>query len=150
MYFPSKKDIWFFLMFWGIILFMIFIYFFDSDPGGFQTITYTSVFGLLIHLSIIGLLLWMWFGTGYMVKDDFIKVQFGPFKSTVRIDEIQKLRRTKSPFTAPALSVDRIEILYGKYNVINLSPKNEHEFIQLLLTANPHIQIDKTLSNTNK
>ncbi|MBB6454159.1 hypothetical protein HNQ94_002610 [Salirhabdus euzebyi] len=149
MNFPSKKDIWFFLIFWGIILSIILIYIFNSDPVGMQLITYNSVLGYIIAALIIGLLLWIWFGTGYMVEEGFIKVQFGPFRSAVRIEEIKKISKIKSPFTAPALSVDRLEILYGKYKVMNISPKNVNEFIRLLVTENPHIQIDKNLSNYN-
>lgn len=147
MYFPSKKDIWFFFMFWGMILFLIFLCFVGSEPVGFQLITYTSVAGIIINVLIIGLLVWLWFGTGYKVEDGLIKVRYGPFRSSIRIEEIRKLSKIKSPFTAPALSVDRVEILYGQYNVLNISPKNEKAFIQLLVTENPNIQLDKKLSN---
>ncbi|WP_228550224.1 PH domain-containing protein [Salinibacillus xinjiangensis] len=133
-------------IFWGIILFIIFIYIFGSEPVGMQFITYDSVLGTIISGLIIGLLLWIWFGTGYRVERGVIKVRSGPFKSTIKIGEIKKLSKTKSPFSAPALSIDRLEILYGKYNIMNISPKNEYEFVQLLVTKNPRIQLDKKLS----
>ena len=47
---------------------------------------------------------------------------------------------------APALSVDRLEILYSNYKVINISPKDEKEFIRLLVTNNPNIAIHNELS----
>ncbi|PIC80192.1 hypothetical protein CSV75_09545 [Sporosarcina sp. P18a] len=142
MYFPTKKDIWFFLIIWGFILFMILIYIFGGEPVGWQLITYKSVPGYIIGASILTLLLWIWFGTGYKVDGELLKLKFGPFKSKIHINEIKKISRTKSPFTAPALSVDRLEILYGKYDVINISPKNESEFILSLLAVKPNIQID--------
>lgn len=43
-----------------------------------------------------------------------IQVQSGPFKSSISSNDIEKVRKTKNPFTAPALSIDRLEILYGK------------------------------------
>lgn len=145
MYFPSKKDIWFGLIFWGLILFILSIYIFGSDPFGMQLITYNSLLGTIISVLIIGLLLWMWFGTGYKINGGLLNNHSGPFRSKVRIEEIKKLSKIKSPFTAPALSIDRIEILYGHYEVIHVSPKNEDEFIQLLVKENPNIQLDKNL-----
>ncbi|WP_200411314.1 PH domain-containing protein [Virgibacillus salexigens] len=114
-----------------------------------QLITYNSVLGFIINVLITGLLIWIWLGTGYKVKGGLIKVKSGPFRATIRIEEIKRLSKTKSPFTAPALSVDRLEILYGKYDVMSISPKNETEFIRLLVTENPHIQIDKKLADYN-
>jgi len=134
-------------MFFGVIFFIILIYIFGSEPIGMQLITYNSLLGYIVTGVIIGFLIWIWFGTGYKIEDANIKVQFGPFKRTIGIKEIKKVSKVKNPFTAPSLSIDRLEILYGKYNVINISPKNEKEFIRLLVTENPHIQIDEKLSN---
>jgi hypothetical protein len=38
--------------------------------------------------------------------------------------------------------MDRIEISYGKYEFITISPKNKEEFIRQLLKVNPRIQLD--------
>lgn len=142
MYFPTKKDIWFCLMVWGLIFFMILIYVFGGEPVGWQLITYKSIPGYIIATLILTLLLWIWFGTGYKVEGEFLKVRYGPFKSKIKIKEIKNIRRTKSPFTAPALSVDRLEILYSTYDVISISPKSESELIHSLLVINPSIQLD--------
>src|SRR5699024_8107421 len=142
MYFPTKKDIWFYLMIWGVILFIILIYIFGGDPVGMQFITYKSIAGYIISALILVLLLWIWFGTGYKIDGEFLKVSYGPFKSKLKIKEIKKIRRTKNPFTAPALSVDRLEILFGQYNVINISPKNESGLIHSLLAINPNIHLE--------
>ncbi|PID25469.1 PH domain-containing protein [Sporosarcina sp. P7] len=122
---------------------MILTYIFGGEPVGWQIITYKSVPGYIIGASILALLIWIWFGTGYKVEGELLKLKFGPYKSKVQIKEIKKISRTKSPFTAPALSVDRLDILFGKYDVINISPKNESELIHSLLAVNPNIQIDK-------
>ena len=111
-----------------------------------QFITYKSVLGYVLSASTIGLMLWIWFRTGYKVVGEIIRVQFGPFRSTISIKEIKKLNKNKSPFMAPALSVDHLEILYSNYKVINISPKDEKEFIRLLVTNNPNIEIHNELS----
>ena len=147
MYFPSKKDIWLAFIIWGVILLIILIYIFGGEPIGWQLITYKSVLGYIMSLLIIGLLLWLWFGTGYKVEEGLIKIRYGPFRSTVKIEEVKKLSAIKNPLAAPALSIDRIEILHGKYNIAIVSPKNKTDFIRILLTENPDIQVDKNLFN---
>lgn len=149
MYFPTRKDIWFFLIIWGFIFFIIFIYIFGGEPIGWQLIAYKSLLSYIISALILALLLWIWFGTGYKLEGECLKVRYGPFRSKIKIEEIKNIRKTKNPFTAPSLSVKRLEIMYGKYDVINVSPKNENKFIHFLVTANPHIQIDKNTNNSN-
>lgn len=121
---------------------MILIYIFGGEPGGWQLITYKSILGYIISALLLILLLWIWFGTGYEIEKAVLKVRSGPFKSKIEIKEIKKIRKTKNPFTAPALSVDRLEILYSNYEVINISPKNEAAFVHHLLAVNPNIQVD--------
>nr|WP_246363914.1 PH domain-containing protein [Halobacillus locisalis] len=114
-----------------------------------QLITYKSVLGYVLSASTIGLLLWIWFRTGYKLVDGIIKVQYGPFRRTITIKEIKKLNKNMSPFMAPALSVDRLEILHNNYKIIHVSPKNEEEFIRLLVKENPKIQISHKIYSEN-
>lgn len=102
-----------------------------------------SVIGLIISLITIGFLLWSWLGTDYKIEGGLIKIRCGPFKSTVKIEEIEKVSATNIPLSAPALSFDRIEILHGKYNTTIGSPKDKSGFIRVLVTENPAIQTDK-------
>lgn len=148
LYFSSKKDVWFFLIIWGVIIFIILANLFDSEPIGLQHIT-NNIWEYIMGALIIGFLLWLWFGTGYKLEEGLIKIYFGPFRSKIMIQEIKSLRKTKNPLSAPALSINRLEILYGQYNVTMISPKNENAFIRLLLNENPDIKLDKTLFNLN-
>ncbi|MFV2049811.1 PH domain-containing protein [Metabacillus sp. YM-086] len=75
------------------------------------------------------------------MEDDLLKVQCGQFQWKLNVKEIRKVRKVKSIFTSPALSIDRLDIYYGKYNLIRISPENESEFIDLLLKENPQIQL---------
>ncbi|WP_026908367.1 PH domain-containing protein [Paucisalibacillus globulus] len=136
MYFPSKKDTWLAIIVWGLT-FLI----------GWQMIIYNSVIGYIISSLIIGMLLWLWFGTGYKIEEGRIKIKYGPFSSIVKIDQITRMKATKSPLSAPALSIDRIEILHGKYNSAIISPKDVDNFIKILLTKNQDIQIENDLIN---
>lgn len=145
--FGAKKDIWFIFIIWGTIVFVILISIFDFKSS--QPSTVENVLGFIIIGSTVGVLVWIWFGAVYIVNEDAIKIKFGPFRSKVNINEIKKIRKVKSILSAPALSVERLEITYGKFNLAYVSPNHEKDFIQLLLTKNPHIQLDEKLHNSS-
>lgn len=87
----------------------------------------------------------VWYGLFSRGRKD--RYTFGPFKTTVPIGEIKKLSKTKNPFSAPALSIDRMEILYGHYKVALISPDHEEKFVVMLLEENPRIELDEKLKN---
>lgn len=134
MYFKSKKDIWLALLIWGVTILM-----------GWLMIVDKSVLIYIIGILTIALLLWLWFGTSYKIEKELLKIKSGPFKCTVKIEDIKKLNATRSLLTGPALSMDRVEILYKKYDIVIVSPKDRIEFIQTLLTKNKCIEVDNSL-----
>ena len=111
------------------------------------SLTLFNLFWVLIGLIAIGFLIWVWFGTGYRIENETIKIKNGPFKWMVNIQDINSISKRKSLLATPSLSVDRLVLHYGKYGEMLLSPKGESEFIELLLTKNPQIKLDETISN---
>lgn len=80
-----------------------------------------------------------------------IKIRYGPIRQTVPIEDIRNIRKMKSRFAAaPALSSDRIQIDYGKYDIVRISPENEEEFIKMLLDINQDILLDQHLRKLKK
>lgn len=142
MYFPSKKDSWFILLVWGfIILFIVSL--------GYDVKSSNSFLDSIILFCTIGFLLWLWFGTGYQMIDGELRVRSGPFKKKVQVCDIKQIRKLKNILSAPALSIDRLELHYSKYDVIYISPKNEAECINVLLKENPRIKLDEKLKKYN-
>ncbi|GGA80538.1 PH domain-containing protein [Ornithinibacillus halotolerans] len=137
MYFPSKKDVLFFIIIWGSILATIFVAFYRIEVPS----SVGSILGKIFLLLITVLLLWTWFNTGYTIKDSKLTIRSGPFKKKIKVEDITKITKVKHPLAAPALSIDRLEIMYSNYNLILISPKNEQELIDQLLTENPQIRI---------
>ncbi|MFC7321507.1 PH domain-containing protein [Halobacillus campisalis] len=129
-------------MFGGIILFILTMYIIGGEPEGWQLIRYNSIPGYIVSGLIIGLLLWIWFRTGYTIEKGKVHISYGPFRKSISIEKIKKLGKTRNPFTAPALSIDRLDILYGDHQTIQVSPKHEAEFIRLLTEENPHTYIE--------
>ncbi|MEJ8777563.1 PH domain-containing protein [Pseudogracilibacillus sp. ICA-222130] len=130
--FTSKKDGWFALFIWGTIIFMCFLMIIDRSM-----IVY--IFGLLMNMF----LLWIWFGTNYKVTEEQLYIVSGPFRTTIHIANIRKIKATKSLLSAPALSVDRMEIHYNTYDMVIVSPKEKDAFIRNLQSKNKSIEVEK-------
>lgn len=146
MFFISKKDVFYTFLIWGAIavgfLTMVFPVFF--------TLSISNFIAMVLALMVISWLIWVWFSTGYRVENNMLKIEVGPFKQTVDIQEIKKITKEKSVVTSAALAIDRVLIQYGNYKYARISPKKEYEFIKLLLSKNPQIQIDDALSKRFK
>ena len=109
-----------------------------------------SIMIYIVGVLTITLFLWMWFGTSYKIEEELLKIKSGPFRSTMNIEDIKRLKATKTLLAGPALSIDRIEILYNKYDLAIISPKNKTEFIRALLTKNKYIEVGNNLFSEKK
>ena len=136
--FQSKKDIWLAVLIWGVIILMF-----------FMMITEQNIVVYIVGILNNALILWLWFGTNYKIDDEDLIVRSGPFKSTIDIKSIKKLRATKTLLAGPALSIDRIEIQYKRYDSVIVSPKEKNKFIESLLSKNKSIEVDDKLIQDN-
>ncbi len=55
--------------------------------------------------------------------------------------DIKQISNTKNPIAAHALSLDRLEIVYGAHKTEVISPKDKEQFINLVTSKNSHIEI---------
>jgi len=141
-FFASKKDLIYFSVVWFAIILIL-----SSIIINFSLSVFNLLWGFIGSLTL-GLLVWIWFGTGYRIEDETINIENGPFKSKVSINEINMISKRRNLLATPALSLDRLVLQCGKYNEILLSPKNEKEFINLLLIKNPRIKLDETITKS--
>lgn len=65
------------------------------------------------------------------------------WKTKIDIKTIRKVYRTNNPLSSPAMSLDRIAIVYNKFDEVLLSPKEREEFINELLKINPNIEVKR-------
>lgn len=63
------------------------------------------------------------------------------WNTKINIHSIRKIYRTNNPLSSPALSLDRIAIVYNTYDEVLISPREREEFIQELLKINPNIEV---------
>jgi len=131
------------IILWLFSLFFIVLPVFFPDFGVWMTPEFLDKQWIkIVILSPIGFcLMWIWFKTGYTIRDNFLKIQYGPFKWKIKINEIDSIRETRNPFTAPALSMDKVEINYAKFKTVAISPKDKFEFISQLRKKNSNINV---------
>jgi len=134
MYFPSERDWWLGLLIWGLVLLAAVPALLKPEKGQF-----------IIMIAVILFIGWIWFGTGYEILDDELKVRCGPFRQRIPLQEIREIKRTRSPLSSPACSLDRMEIKYGKSRRVMISPADQEGFIKMLTGKSPQIHLDEDL-----
>lgn len=137
--FNSKKDKWLAFIIWGVIIFPAFglITSYISDDIGITP--FIIILLLLIILDMF--VLWSWYATYYVLEDDALMIKSGPIKKIIKYSSIQSLQKTSNPLSSPALSMQRIEIVYGTYKVTLVSPINRDQFIARLREMRPEIAL---------
>jgi len=96
---------------------------------------------ILLFIALI-LMNILWFGTRYIIHQNYLTIYIGlkEFRS-IRIEEIQSIRKCRSVSISPACSIDRIEIKYRGNKTILLSPRDKKAFIHELQNINPEIRL---------
>ncbi|GAB7386921.1 PH domain-containing protein [Bacillaceae bacterium] len=140
MRFPSKIDVWFVVIVLGTLLLVIF----DGLQSIFSNMTSweESLKIFIVQLGIPCFLLWLSSSTYYIIGEDKLVIKFGPFRKIIPLAEIKRVRKSMNPIASPALSLKRLEILYGDHNSVLISPKNQEEFLDLLRKRCPMAYIE--------
>ncbi len=143
LYYPSKRDVWMTLVLWAAFFLMTIPPVFFPDLGVWMVPDFLDKqwIRVVILFTLACFIISFWFKTGYTIEEGNLKIQYGPFKKNIPIHEIKNIRETKNLFADPALSMDKLEIYYAKYDTIAISPKNKSEFIEQMLQQNPNIKI---------
>lgn len=124
MRYPSAKDKWVKVTILGLVAILI--------GSGFIV---PSELVLVMFIVVPGVLFlaWIYFGTYYEFRDDYLLCRSGPFSEKIRYDNIKSLRLVNNFFSSMALSRNRIEIKqFGKGFILGttyISPVNREEFL---------------------
>lgn len=129
--FFSRVDLWYYLVP------LIFIYpMYDTITSGDWLTTLVVVLTLCLVLSMLY--------CTYSVDGQSLRVQCGPFPyHKMQIQDIVSIRKTRSLWSAPAASLDRIAVTSRKGRILVISPKDRVAFIQAILDINPDIKVDE-------
>ena len=100
---------------------------------------------VLITLCVSAIMIITLFhGTKYTINEDSttlnVKSSF-IVNQTIKIENILSIKKTNSLLSAPAVSMDRIEIKQ-RYGRVIISPVDKKGFIEHILQLNPNIEVD--------
>lgn len=84
----------------------------------------------------------MFLSTYYVIKDGELMIRCGfLYKIKVKIGAIRKISETNMALSAPAASLDRLEIINNKFDSVLVSPKDKKGFLTQLQQINSEIEI---------
>src|SRR5690606_27876094 len=93
--------------------------------------------GILISVGVLAIALpiWVFRTTRYAITDDSLEVRCGPMRESVPLTSIEAVRATHSMASAPALSLDRMEITIAGGRKVIISPDDRRGFLATLVRA---------------
>ena len=124
MRFSSKIDLWLVLVLGGATAATLW--------GLRQVLAEPDAFAVGVAFVVaalgVGLLLWL-------------LVRCGPFRTRIALDQIRSVKPSRSLASAPALSLDRLAVAYGRVGSVLISPKDKAGLIAALRQQAPGAQI---------
>ncbi len=70
--------------------------------------------------------------TYYVVADGKLKIVSGPFRWTIPVADIIEVSASRNPLSSPALSLDRLKVVYGRRRFMLVSPADKDGFIKAI------------------
>lgn len=109
---------------------------FTSTPTA-DEIAFIAVYLIIV----VALEAFLYTGTSYTVDGEKLTVKSFLVKEEINIGDITSIAHTRTWLSAPALSLNRIELRYRRSRSIVISPRSEEQFIARLKQVNPAIDV---------
>ena len=126
---------------WGIAIGLLVVVFIKKPDAQEPSIYIFNA----IMITIVLALVWILLDTKYILKENKIFYNSGPFRGAIAIDSIKKIERHSGLMVSvtfkPALNTRGLIIHYNSFDDIYISPNQEDLFIEELLKVNPDIEI---------
>ncbi|GJQ63135.1 MAG: hypothetical protein SCALA702_21880 [Melioribacteraceae bacterium] len=125
--FESKKDKWLVFVIWLSAVIMLATAVKVAYDGGF----FLNLFLQPLNAGTVYLCLSVLYQTYYIVDGENLILRSGPITKIIKITDIEAVKPTKDVLSSPALSIDRLKILYKQSKAgIMVSPKEKEMFIR--------------------
>lgn len=135
--FESKVDGWF--VAGGVVAAV------GAAAGFYVSLREGALAGLIVSPIAPALVAWIWRTTRYDVTASSLEVRCAFLHRSIPLPSITHLRRTTSILSAPALSLDRIEVQHAAGSIV-ISPRDRDRFVRAILARNPAVNAE-ALSN---
>jgi Bacterial PH domain len=100
----------------------------------------------LIVIVSMAPLVWMFTQLSYIITDRELQVRGSIIRSTIPLSTVRSIRPSSSILSAPALSMTRIEVIYGSGNSVVISPKDEARFLETMQARVPGLVIERRMA----
>src|SRR6476660_5514792 len=131
--FASKVDVWYLLLTVAVLGLTAVIAVASVRAG--------RMWPLMMSLLPIGLIVWNAASTAYVVTGDSLSVRCLFLRWAVPLVSVKTLRASRDGRAAPALSLDRIEVIYNGGSVL-VSPRDKPAFVQAIRAGQPLVRIE--------
>lgn len=124
--FPTRVDAWLVVVI-GIAVAMCFFPAWmlrHTSPGG-------SIAAVVVGLLTLTVVLMLTVPCRYTLESDYLFIQCGILKKRIPYAEIRKIELSSNPLSAPALSLRRVKIVYGRTFQL-VSPQERDRFVDEL------------------
>ncbi|CUS47551.1 MAG: Bacterial PH domain [Idiomarinaceae bacterium HL-53] len=126
--FKSKQDVWLI----AVLYLSGFICFFGSTYVLFEGISITNIIIATFTSLVGGFQIWLMVSLRYLIDEKMLKIICGPFRWSIELTSIKSVEPSSDMASGPALSLDRLSIVYGVGKVVLVSPLDKEGFISAL------------------
>ena len=137
MRFSSKIDLWI----WTTLVLTLSACVFAVWTVGVRGSAMAIAAVLAVCVLALGLPVWIVLGTRYEFAEHDLLICSGPFRWRVPLEQVRAVAPSRSVLSAPALSLDRLRIAYGRAGSILISPRDKLQFLSELQRRCPGIDV---------
>ena len=137
MRFSSKIDLWL----WTTLVLTLSACVFAVWTVGVRGSAMAIAAVLAVCVLALGLPVWIVLGTRYEFAEHDLLICSGPFRWRVPLEQVRAVAPSRSVLSAPALSLDRLRIAYGRVGSILISPRDKLQFLSELQRRCPGIDV---------
>lgn len=102
---------------------------------------------IMYAIILAAFLFLIYFTTGYTLQEKALFIQLGPIKRTIPYGEMRRVRKAFGLQPGPALSLDKLEIVYGdRMDHVFISPERDSVFLHELKQRCPRLKIEGVTS----
>lgn len=127
----------------GLTAFLLILFTFIGYEMFSESFNFLAVIFFIVPILFC---IYVFISIKYTITDSNLNIKAGFLVNwDIDIATIQKISETNNIMSSPAASLDRLEIIYNKYNSIIISPQRKKQFISDLLAINPNIEVTPKL-----
>jgi hypothetical protein len=136
--FPTRVDCWlgFVAAFYVLVALGFPAWHLGSAVGASHPVDYVVIVFPLAVLAVIGMVS---YPCEYILEPKHLVVRSGMLRNRIPLLAITAVHPSRSLASAPAWSLDRLEIRYGRTQHVVISPKAKSDFLDELQSRAPHL-----------